>query len=295
MFIGLVQYTMGRKNLPEETHHVPHPLSEGGGTKFIVGGVVAVVAFVVLVLTHVIAVSKLADVVAWVSGAAAVVYFVVILSNKEISRIERRRVYAFIPMFIASAVFWSLYQQQFTVVTIYSDKRLDRNLFGWEMPVSWVQSINPIFIIILAGVFAAMWTKLGERQPSTPTKFALGTISIGLSFWAFIPMAGGGAHSAPLLGLVGVLLLFTISELLLSPVGLSLSTKLAPVKFQTQMVALYFLSVALGTAMSGLLSGYYDPSNEVPYFLWLGVAAVAVGIVLQLSVRPIRKLMEGVH
>ena len=295
MFIGLVQYTMGRKNLPEETHHVPHPLSEGGGTKFIVAGAVAVVAFVVLVLTHVIAVSKLADVVAWVSGAAAVVYFVVILSNKEISRVERRRVYAFIPMFIASAVFWSLYQQQFTVVTIYSDKRLDRNLFGWEMPVSWVQSINPIFIIVLAGVFAAMWTKLGDRQPSTPTKFALGTVSIGLSFWAFIPMAGGGAHSAPLLGLVGVLLLFTISELLLSPVGLSLSTKLAPVKFQTQMVALYFLSVALGTAMSGLLSGYYDPNNEVPYFLWLGVAAVAVGIVLQLSVRPIRKLMEGVH
>ncbi len=122
-------------------------------------------------------------------------------------------------MFVASAVFWSLYQQQFTVVTIYSDERLDRNLFGWEMPVSWVQSINPVFIIVLAGVFAAMWTKLGDRQPSTPVKFALGTISMGVAFLLFIPMAGGGANSAPLLGLVGVLLFFTIAELLLSPVG----------------------------------------------------------------------------
>ncbi|MGZ4428510.1 MAG: peptide MFS transporter [Nocardioidaceae bacterium] len=295
MFFGLVQYSIGRKNLPEETHHVPHPLTEGGGSRFILTGVAALVVVVGLLVTGVVGISSLATVVAWVSGIAAVIYFAVILTSKEITHVERRRVYAFIPMFIASAVFWSLYQQQFTVVTIYSDQRLDRSIFGWEMPVSWVQSINPVFIIVLAGVFAAMWTKLGDRQPSTPAKFALGTISIGLSFWAFIPMAGGGAHSAPLLGLVGVLLLFTISELLLSPVGLSLSTKLAPAKFHTQMVALFFLSIALGTAMSGLLSGYYDPKNEVPYFLWLGAAAIAVGVVLGLFTKPIRALMSGVR
>ena len=238
---------------------------------------------------------RLATIVAWVSGLAAVAYFAVILLDREITRVERQRVYAFIPMFVASAVFWSLYQQQFTVVTIYSDERLDRSLFGWEMPVSWVQSINPVFIIVLAGVFAAMWTRLGDRQPSTPVKFALGTASIGVSFLLFIPMAGGGANSAPLLGLVGVLLFFTISELLLSPVGLSLSTKLAPAKFHTQMVALFFLSVALGTAMSGLLSGYYDEQHEVPYFLVLGVAAIVVGGVLLAIVKPVARLMNGVH
>ena len=86
---------------------------------------------------------------------------------------------AFIPLFIVSAAFWSLYQQQFTVVTIYSDEQLDRNIFGWEMPVPWVQSINPIFIIMLSGVFAAIWTKMGDRQPSTPVKFALGTVDHG--------------------------------------------------------------------------------------------------------------------
>ena len=115
---------------------------------------------------------------------------------------------AFIPLFVRSAVFWSLYQQQFTVVTIYSDERLDRNLFGWEMPVSWVQSINPVFIIVLAGVFAALWTKLGDRQPSTPVKFGLGTMLMGLAFWLFLLMPGG-ANTAPLLGLAGILLVFT--------------------------------------------------------------------------------------
>jgi POT family proton-dependent oligopeptide transporter len=295
MAAGLVQYSIGRHQLPEDTHHVPHPLDASHRTRFIVAGLAGLVLVVVLVLVGVITAGRLSDIVVWVSAVAAVIYFVIILSSKEITGIERRRVFAFIPMFIASAVFWSLYQQQFTVVTIYSDKRLDRSIFGWEMPVSWVQSINPIFIIILAGVFAAMWTKLGDRQPSTPIKFALGTISIGISFLLFIPMSGGGPNSAPLLGLVGVLLFFTISELLLSPVGLSLSTKLAPAKFRTQMVALFFLSVALGTAMSGLLTGYYDPKNEVPYFTVLGIAAIVVGIVLALFTKPIRRLMSGVH
>jgi POT family proton-dependent oligopeptide transporter len=295
MFLGLAQYTLARKNLPAESRHVPNPLHGRGAAGILTAGAIAAVAFVALVATGIIPIAMLALITAGISTTAAVVYFVLILASNEIGRAERRRVLAFIPMFLASAVFWSLYQQQFTVITIYSDMRLDRNLFGWEMPVSWVQSINPIFIIVLAGAFGALWTKLGERQPSTPTKFALGTISIGLSFLAFIPMAGGGPNSAPFLGLVGVLLLFTIAELLLSPVGLSVSTKLAPARFRTQMVALFFLSIAIGTVFSGLLTGYYDPSDELPYFTVLGLAAIAVGVLLLVFVRPIARLMEGVR
>ena len=108
-------------------------------------------------------------------------------------------------------------------------------------------------------------------------------------------MAGGGANSAPLLGLIGILLVFTLAELLLSPVGLSLATKLAPEVFKTQMVALFFLSVALGTAMSGLLTGYYDPKDEVPYFAVLGGAAIVVGLVLAALTKPLQKLMSGVR
>ena len=173
-------------------------------------------------------------------------------------------------MFLASFVFFALFQQQFTVVILYADQRLDRTLFGWEMPVPWVNSINPIFIILLAGVFAALWTRLGSRQPSSPVKFALGTVVMGLAFLAFLPWSGDTGNTTPLLALVGILLLFTIAELLLSPVGLSLATKLAPKAFRTQMVALNFLSIALGTALAGTLAKYYDPTDEMPYFLAVG-------------------------
>ena len=226
---------------------------------------------------------------------ASVAYFVLILTSHEVSATERSRVWAFVPLFVANAVFWSLYQQQFTVVTVFSDKRLDRDLFGWEMPVSWVNSINPVFVIVLAGVFAAVWTKLGDRQPVTPIKFGLGTLVMGLAFWAFL-LTPGGENTAPLvLLLAGILLVFTLAELLISPVGLSLSTKLAPERFHTQMVALYFLSVAFGTAMAGKLGGYYDPADETGYFLLLGAVAVAVGALVLVFTKPITRLMAGVR
>lgn len=163
------------------------------------------------------------------------------------------------------------------------------------MPVSWVQSINPVFIIVLSGVFAALWTKLGRRQPLTPTKFAMSTIVMGVAFLLFIPMAGTAPNSAPLLGLVGVLFVFTLAELLISPVSLSLATKLAPELFRTQMVALLFLSIALGTAMAGVLAGYYSDRNQVNYFGILGSVAIVVGAVLVALTPVIRRLMSGVR
>ena len=106
-------------------------------------------------------------------------YEVCLTNELRRTAVERSRVVAFIPLFIVSVGFWSLYQQQFTVMTVYSDKRLNRDLFGWEMPVPWVQSINPIFIIVFAPVFAALWTKLGPRQPATPVKFGIGIVLCG--------------------------------------------------------------------------------------------------------------------
>ena len=251
MAVGLAQYARGRRRLPASAREVPNPLPPRARPMVAVACGAALAAVVLLAVTGVLSADRLATVVVIVSAAAAICYFVVILTSRRITAVERRRVLAFIPMFLASAAFWSLYQQQFTVVTIYSDQRLDRTLFGWEMPVSWVQSINPVFIIVLSGVFAALWTRLGDRQPSTPIKFAAGTAIMGVAFLLFLPLAGGGPNSTPLLALAGILLVFTIAELLLSPVGLSLSTKLAPRAFRTQMVALFFLSVALGTALSG--------------------------------------------
>jgi POT family proton-dependent oligopeptide transporter len=217
------------------------------------------------------------------------------MSSRLLSAEERSRLVAFIPLFITNAAFWSLYQQQFTVVTIYSDERLNRNIFGWEFPVSWVQSINPIFIIVLSGVFAAIWTKWGEKQPSTPIKFAAGTVLMGLAFFLFLIWAGGGANSTPLLGVVAILFVFTVAELLISPVGLSVTTKLSPRAFRAQMVALYFLSVALGTAMAGQLAKLYTPATEGIYFSVIGGVAIVIGVLLALVSPWVLRMMRGVR
>ena len=295
MAIGLVQYAFGRKRLSDAARDVPNPLPPARRPIVAVAAAMFVVLVAAVLLTGLVPAARLAAVVAGVTAVAAIAYFVVILTSPRTDARERRRVLAFIPLFVASAVFWSLYQQQFTVVTIYSDERLDRHILGWEMPVSWVQAINPVFIILLAGAFAALWTRLGDRQPSTPVKFAAGTAIMGVAFLLFLPMRGGGPNSAPLLGLIGVLFVFTLAELLLSPVGLSVTTQLAPRAFHTQMVALFFLSIALGTAMAGVLAKYYDPDRETGYFSILGIAAIVLGVALAALSPVITRLMSGVR
>ncbi len=295
MAIGLTQYALTRKNLPEESHSVANPLPGGNSRMLLAIAAGAIVIIVVAFLTGLVNPANLALVMAYLAIAASVAYFVVILRNPRVNAIERKRVYSFIPMFLASAAFWALFQQQFTVVAIYADRSLDRNLFGWVMPPSFVQSINPIFIIIFAAIFAALWTKLGSRQPSSPLKFALGLVFMGVAFLLFIPFSGGGQNSTPLIALAMILLFFTFAELFLSPIGLSVATKLAPRVFRTQMVALNFLSISLGTTVAGILAGYYNQDNEVPYFSFSGITAIILGIALAVATPGIKKLMSGVR
>jgi POT family proton-dependent oligopeptide transporter len=295
MAAGLIQYSFGRRGLPADARVVANPLPRNRYGMWIAIAAAAIVLILVLVLVRVIRADNLAQVVIVITVIAAVAYFIVILRSRAISAVERSRVVGFIPLFLVSVAFWSLYQQQFTVLTIYSDKQLDRTIFGVTLPPSFIQSINPVFIIILSGVFAAIWTKLGDRQPSTPVKFGLASIIMGIAFLLFLPWANGAPNSTPLMAIVGILFVFTIAELLLSPVGLSVTTKLAPEKFHTQMVALFFLSVALGTSIAGWLAGFYDPENEVPYFTVLGLIAIVVGVSLLFAVKPVLALMKGVR
>ena len=295
MAIGLTQYAMTRKNLPDEAHHVTNPLPRSRYWMWVGIAVAALVVIVVALFSGLVNPANLAVVMAGAAIVATIAYFALILTSHRVDATERSRVLAFIPLYIASVAFWALFQQQFTVVAIYSNESLDRNLFGWVMPPSFVQSINPIFIIIFAGVFAAVWTKLGSRQPSSPMKFALGLAIMGVAFLTFIPFSGGGPNSTPLIALVLILFLFTCAELFLSPIGLSVSTKLAPEAFRTQMVALFFLSISVGTTLAGILAGYYDRENEVPYFSFIGVTAIVLGVALAAATPAVKKLMRGVR
>ncbi len=295
MAIGLTQYALTRKNLPPAAHDVTNPLPKALLTRCAGIAALALGAIALVLVTGLVDAGNLDTVMAVLAILASIAYFTVILRSSRIDATERSRVLSFIPLYLASVAFWALFQQQFTVVAIYSEQSLDRTILGWTMPPSFVQSINPIFIIVFAGVFAAVWTKMGSRQPSSPLKFAAGLVVMGLAFLAFIPFSGGGANSTPLLALAGILLLFTLAELFLSPIGLSVTTKLAPEAFRTQMVALFFLSISVGTTLAGILAGYYDTDNEVPYFSFIGITAIVLGLLLGLATPKVKSLMAGVR
>jgi POT family proton-dependent oligopeptide transporter len=296
MAAGLVQYTaLRRRTIGDVGKEPTNPLPREKRLPY-AALVVGVVLLVVLAARlGWLPADRLSGIVTALTVLAAIALFAILLSSAKVTPDERSRVISFIPMFVASATFWSLFQQQFTVIALYADKRLDRTILGWEMSPAWVNSINPILIIAFAGVFAAMWTKLGPRQPSTPLKFAAGTFLMGVAFFLFLPYAGGGANSTPLLWIVLILFFFTMAELCLSPVGQSLSTKLAPEAFHTQMIALYFLSIALGSAMAGPLSARYDPANETPYFLVIGGASIVVALLMVALNKWIVRMMRGVR
>jgi len=296
MALGLGQYVMFRRNLGGHGRDVPNPLprSAVGKTAGVFVAVIAVIAVAaVAIVAKLVTLANLSQVTTGVIIVASIVYFVIMLRSPKVDGTERVRVRAFIPLFVANAVFWSLFQQIFTVLAVYSDERMNWSIFGWVAPSNWIGSIEPIWIIALSPVFAVMWTRLGNRAPTTPRKFAYGVIGMGLAFLCFVPLANVSA--VPALVVLVILAVFAVSELLLSPIGLSVTTKLAPEAFRAQMMALYFFSVGLGTSMSGVLAGYYDAAREVAYFGILGAVAVVAGVVV-FAISPwISRQMEGVH
>lgn len=284
MAIGLIQYTAMRSHTIEVAgHEVANPLPRSRYLPVALGCAAVLAVVVVLFATGVIQLSHLSTLVAVLTVVMAVILWVQMYRSHLVTAGERARLVGFIPMFFASVVFWSVFQQQFTVVALYSDERLNRTVFGTELPPGVVQSLNPLFVIIFAGVFAAMWTRFGERQPSYAGKFAMALAVIGVAILLFLPFAGGGPNSTPFWAIVAILFLFTMGELMLSPVGNAMATLVAPEAFPTRTFALWMLSVALGTTMSGTLAAFYDPTSaagERTYFVATAVACFALAVVV---------------
>jgi proton-dependent oligopeptide transporter, POT family len=295
MALGLVQYVVFRRNLGSHGRDVPNPLPRNQIAIYAVATVGLVGLIAVAMWTGLVTLANLSQVTTGVIVLASAAYFTVMLTSAKVQAVERVRVRAFLPLFLANAVFWSLFQQIFTVLAVYSDERMNWSIFGWTAPSSWVGSIEPVWIILLSPIFAVMWTRLGNRAPTTPRKFSYGVMGMGAAFLLFLPMAGSTGKAVPALFVAGVLAVFAVSELLLSPIGLAVTTQLAPEAFRAQMMALYFFSVGLGTSMSGVLAKYYDPAREFAYFGILGAVAIAVGIIVFGMSGWISRLMEGVH
>ncbi|MEL4503551.1 oligopeptide:H+ symporter [Luteococcus sp. H138] len=289
MVIGLLNYlALRRRYLAELGPRAADALQRPGNPLPIrsavapIGIVLTACALIaLLVTTGRLALGNLATLLLVVILAAAVGLFVQMLGSPRVSTAERARVRAFIPLFIASSTFWSVLNQTYGVFAVYSDVRLDRHLGGFEMPAAWTQSFNPAYILLLSLPMALLWTRLGQRGPCSATKMCLGVVISGCGMLVLLPFAAQGAASTPVLALAAAVLVITLGELLVGPVGMSATTAHAPAAFRTRFSALYFLSMALGTSLAGVLSRWYNPQNaaaERRYFLACGLGAIAIGL-----------------
>lgn len=225
------------------------------------------------------------------------IYFIVMYRSPKTTEVEQSRIIAFIPLFLAAVMFWAIQEQGSTILAVYADTRTNLNFMGIEISPAWFQSFNPLFIITLAPVFAWLWMKLGDRQPSIPRKFSLGLLFAGLSFIIIlVPSYFGGADAlVNPLWLVLSIFIVVLGELCLSPVGLSATTKLAPAAFSAQTMSLWFLSNAAAQALNAQIVKLYSPENEMMYFGIIGGIAIVLGIILFLISPFIQKLMKGVR
>ena len=210
---------------------------------------------------------------------------------------ESRRLAAVLIFFLAATLFWAIFEQTGTTLTLFADDLTRNEAFGEAFPSSWWQSVNALLVMALAPAFAWGWMRLGRRQPSVPAKFSLGLVFLGLSFALMVPAAS--ATAAGKVGpewLLSVYLLQTVGEMCLSPVGLSTMTKLAPARLTSMILGVWFLATAIGSKLAGSLGGEFtanDPAAMRAFFLEQTLVVAAMAAVLLILTPWIRRLMEA--
>jgi proton-dependent oligopeptide transporter, POT family len=212
---------------------------------------------------------------------------------------EWKRLFAVVVFFLFASIFWAAYEQAGSTLNLFADRFTRLSVFGFSFPASWFQSVPAIFVILFAPIFAWLWIRLGSNEPSSPLKFTLGLLFVGLSFLLLVPAASTaqsaeGIRVSPM-WLVGVYFLQVAGELCVSPVGLSLVTKLAPQRIVGLMMGVWFLSIAVGDIIAGWLAGFFKTYPLPSLFGAVGITAIGASVVLLLLIRPIKKLMGGVR
>ncbi len=207
---------------------------------------------------------------------------------------ERRRLVLVLVLFLGATAFWSLYEQGGSTLNLFAENHTDTTLFGFDFPASWLLSLNPIFIIFgLAPAFAWLWIKLGPREPSSPAKFTLGLLFMGLGYAVMIAAgleAQRGALVSPL-WLATMYFLHTIGEMCLSPVGLSAMTKLAPARIAGLTMGVWFLAASIGSYFGGRVAGLYDTLSLPQIFGALTIFAFLTTALMALLVAPLRRAL----
>ncbi|MGA0134715.1 MAG: oligopeptide:H+ symporter, partial [Opitutales bacterium] len=215
---------------------------------------------------------------------------------------ESRRMSAVLVFFLAATLFWAIFEQAGSTLTLFADELTRNEAFGVAFPSSWWQSVNSLMVMALAPVFAWAWVRLGERQPSVPAKFGLGLLLLGLSFALMVPAAHATAtaehgtyREVGPEWLLGVYLLQTLGEMCLSPVGLSTMTKLAPARLASMVMGVWFLATAIGSKLAGSIAGEFtaQPDAMADFFLGQALVVGAAAAAIFLLAPWIRRRMEG--
>ncbi|CUS26833.1 Di-/tripeptide transporter [Paucilactobacillus oligofermentans DSM 15707 = LMG 22743] len=300
MFFGLIQYYFdGKKYLPSESLYPKDPIERENMKPIITWSVIAVVALAA-VLGLLAAMGNLnIDSVIWlitiIAIAIPVIYFITMLNSRKVNKVEKSRVWAYIPLFLAAVMFWAIEESGSTILALFAANRTVLHLGAWHFQAANFQLMNPLFIMLLTPVFVIIWSRW-KNQPSAPGKFTGGLIIAGLSY-VFIALPGllyGTDGKVSPLWLVGSWFIVEIAEMLISPIGLSVTTKLAPKAFTAQMMSMWFLSNSAGQAINAQIVKFYTPGTEVQYFLSVGGASILLGIILLFFVKRIHKLMAGI-
>jgi POT family proton-dependent oligopeptide transporter len=237
----------------------------------------------------------------WLIGLLATAYFVYLLFFAGLTVSERGRVCVMIALFVAGTMYYAAQEQTATSLTLFAERYTDREVLGWRIPAGVFQSVSSVYILLLAPLFSALWIALDRRgkNPSTPVKFALGLILMGLGFLVMYAastrvLAGHKVLPTWLVLSYGVQM---CGDLCLGPVGLSSMTKLAAPRVAGQVMGIWFLSLALGNDLAGQFAAGYDASNiaSMPALLLRTVGWCMIGGVLMLLLsRPLKRLMAGV-
>ncbi|OEV05443.1 peptide MFS transporter [Streptomyces oceani] len=302
MALGLLQFLLGTKHLSAKSSMVPSPLSAEERARAFKWTAVGVAVTAVFYGTLALANAFSIDWVLWPLSIAGIVlpgmYFVRIHRDPEVTAEEHRKMNGFLWFFIAAAIFWMIFDQSGSTMTVFAKDSTSSTLFGMDFPESWYQSLNPLYVMAFAPIVAMIWVKLRSRNPSTTVKFGMGLVGVGASFGIMMlamAAASGGERVTPL-WLVTAYLVQTLAELCLSPVGLSVSTKLAPEKYASQVMGLWFLAVTAGDCVAAIQQLVLGDEivGSAAYFGSQGAIAVVAGIAFLIYRRKVIRLMGDV-
>ena len=302
MGLGLIQYVvtghrLGNAGIPVYGSPTPDLLAAAKRKLFLgLGGVLAIVAvIVVLAMNGTIAITATgigrgAD---YVLIAVVVGFFSWLFLAGDWTPNERKRLVVITVLFVGACVFWAAFEQAASTLNLFAQRQTENKVFGISYPASWLQSVNSLFIIILAPVMGWIWFKLGPRDPSSPAKFSMGLFFLGAGFGVMIlaAMAASSGQKVSPLWLVLTYLCHTIGELCLSPVGLSAMTRLAPARVVGLMMGVWFLATSVGNKIAGTAASFYESFSLPSLFGAVTVTAIFFAIVMALLIKPIKNML----